>query len=463
MGEIGVGGGVTTNKSGVEVGVDAKLEFEFFLRLCIHDDPFGHGCSTLFDCKGDVDLSIDPDTSFTLSLAVNLSSGLPLLSASSVVFDVSIPSMSGLCDVAQKLISENLPKINKEITEKLSNVVKEGLKKVEEELANIQNVTLNKRGLSVGWMLSQEGTGTNESGVEVMGTLTTFLNGTPSPSFPSSPLPSPLSLSSPSHFSFLFSDSLFNALVYGEWASSPHVFSFSGHLLNQTVDVCLNLTRSPLVNFTRGSAASVTVWASVDVADPSFNVSVDLNMFGGANFSINSTGYLVASLSPKVTVNITKAVPPIPEIIEKLLEKLMEEIWANLSTKIDNYLTAHAPHIPNIPAIKAEQIEFGDSYILVLLETSSELRQLPHNKPGEYLTYLKFLLSPVDNTGGKDSISVSDANVGVESYFVAPLLDTFKTWGEILSGEEESYSNLKTFPCPDLSSLGAHQDDCTVG
>merc|ERR1712125_46745 len=114
--QITVKSSAVTSSTGLTIDVDFQFHFQFFLRLCIHDDPFGHGCSTLFHCKGNVDLIINGNTTLETALQANPTTGLLEFPSPSAKFDLSFPSMAGLCSKGQKGLRDAIPKINERVT-----------------------------------------------------------------------------------------------------------------------------------------------------------------------------------------------------------------------------------------------------------------------------------------------------------------------------------------------------------
>ena len=45
---------ITSAGGGLTALFGGQVKENFFVRLCIHLNPFGHGCDTLYGCKGDV-------------------------------------------------------------------------------------------------------------------------------------------------------------------------------------------------------------------------------------------------------------------------------------------------------------------------------------------------------------------------------------------------------------------------
>lgn len=99
-----------------------------FLRLCVHDDPFGHGCSTLFDCKGD--FAITPTAVFSALFPVSVKSGVPVVTATNVHLAIPSLAMPGLCDKAKDEIQQQLPTILKTVSESLPGTINKVLEPI---------------------------------------------------------------------------------------------------------------------------------------------------------------------------------------------------------------------------------------------------------------------------------------------------------------------------------------------
>ena len=148
----GVGLNLNTSASTDKLLVRASIQLTLqgFYRLCLHDDPFGHGCSTLDKCKGDFSLTpvIDAELAFK---PVVQADGKLAVNGSLATFDV-VSLNNNFCSWFQKGIDAAKPDIVKAGTKALEAVAES----VASSLTEAANGGFNTTTARVSWLFSND-------------------------------------------------------------------------------------------------------------------------------------------------------------------------------------------------------------------------------------------------------------------------------------------------------------------
>lgn len=121
IGDVSVAVSSLMEPAALSVDATVKVSVTGFVRLCLHDDPFGalarrplasaadmllvrarahtgKGCSTLYGCKGDFSVAVETLSNTTMSVTANAGTGLPSVTVTDEKASVPSLTSSGLCD-----------------------------------------------------------------------------------------------------------------------------------------------------------------------------------------------------------------------------------------------------------------------------------------------------------------------------------------------------------------------------
>eukprot|EP00003_Mantamonas_plastica_P013752 TRINITY_DN2394_c2_g1_i2.p1 TRINITY_DN2394_c2_g1~~TRINITY_DN2394_c2_g1_i2.p1 ORF type:complete len:354 (+),score=144.18 TRINITY_DN2394_c2_g1_i2:60-1121(+) len=180
-------GNMTISTSGINVDVGGSVEVEFNYRLCIHDDPFGHGCSTLYGCKGDgKQVTILGQGGLNMVLGVD-GKGDPMVTPSGENF-VAKETSDSICGKINDEIAKQMPGLSDKIKALIGPLFTEEVKKVLVEIPGTVNFGNDT---AIQWTLDNQ-TKTLNDAVQIVGDFTILSrknNNAPGPFKPTGGLP----------------------------------------------------------------------------------------------------------------------------------------------------------------------------------------------------------------------------------------------------------------------------------
>jgi len=410
---------VDSTTQGMQVALDFGAALDFFLRACLHTDPFGNGCTTLLGCKGDAYVRLQFSVRLNIVASANATTGQFEIDSSPTQVLVDFPNLqnSGLCNRVIEAIQQLQPDIEKN----LDGIVSPIVDSVFSAITNLVPFgTLPVNDVFALQLLFTSNSGTDQFGIGASAALLPLpINATSGqiedvqpPYKPNPVLPKPQSLLTVNDtIIFSISDALINNLI---WTYLHHFqisqVPFDFQLQNGTYEAILDISKQPTLTFTDqvGTNATQLTLSEVDITinDPILDVSFVLDLSIHAALFVNDDGFLMMQLSPddyNFQVSHVK-----PFYVKKPVESALETALKTYIPQVNGLLSQYKVRVS--PILNAQvDILYGAGYALLDLGSISTTKfaqeMLPH----------------------------------------------------ILSS---SFSTLSLLSCPDLSSLGAHQDNC---
>eukprot|EP01094_Clydonella_sp_ATCC50884_P013224 TRINITY_DN234_c0_g1_i2.p1 TRINITY_DN234_c0_g1~~TRINITY_DN234_c0_g1_i2.p1 ORF type:complete len:373 (+),score=44.10 TRINITY_DN234_c0_g1_i2:650-1768(+) len=348
--------------------------------------------------------------------------------------------MDGLCSYIGDKIYDALPGINDQLSNQLAAAVDQALAELQASIPSSFPIGPDH---TLSYQLTTN-TCTDDNGFNAMGAGSIAPNGvTPSgPYAPTPALPDATQFLSDSvDLSILLSDSLINNAIWTQYGLSNWTFSFPP---NSTA-VVANITQAPFIHFSSQpgtNATSINITGSASVDHNSLQTRFDFTALAHAALSVNSSGFVVITVSPDLDLYLSNSQPPVPLApIAAALRKAFQYAAADINAM----LQANAPHLP-----LAGTLTVSDGYAVFQAQMSGAEEALDDVMPDMIAESLQVIF-------------------GTAQKALARAFQLARTGALLGSGDGVSSRSVEVIgqsdeiQCPDLSALGAHLDDCSFG
>ncbi|EGD77598.1 hypothetical protein PTSG_08695 [Salpingoeca rosetta] len=344
-----VGLNVNTSASTDQLIIEASIQLTLqgFYRLCIHDDPFGKGCSTLDKCKGD--FSITPSLSATLAFTPIVESTNTLLVNGTVAGFRVLSLNNNFCSWFQKGIQAAEPDIIKAGTKALGEVAAS----IAASLTRAANSHINTTTARVDWLFSNETRNTRAGAAVLLDVMLITPSGVKAPAKQTAQ--PPLTQLTDNDIHVVLGDSLLSNSLFVLAEDGVLDFAFNVVIANQTVPINISFSDASDVRFKSGAAVDLNTTVAFPLlgktitANAVLTAAVTLNVTQTAahtfNVTVHATEATLSSIgqcSDKATCKVLQAVK---EYLDKHGAALVNEVLAKVPIAVSNQ------HVSDLRAI----------------------------------------------------------------------------------------------------------------
>eukprot|EP00698_Gefionella_okellyi_P020355 TRINITY_DN636_c0_g1_i1.p1 TRINITY_DN636_c0_g1~~TRINITY_DN636_c0_g1_i1.p1 ORF type:complete len:497 (-),score=121.93 TRINITY_DN636_c0_g1_i1:1040-2353(-) len=256
---VAVSASVSCSPVGLGFDFSGKGETEFNVRLCYHDDPFGKGCSTLDNCKGNYFVTLAGSGQFALRFAAGAGG---MLSVTSTTPSFSLPApATNMCGKMKDQMDSHLNELQqsflKMIEADIATLVQDILKYEPKQTIDVTS------GIAVHWALDGN-TGTQTNGLLLQGAadVLSLAHGSQAGPFkPRLEIPDATGFvaEGSDQVAIVLADSIFSNMMWAQWVTMQLSTQVNATFQSQNVLFTIDINQSPSVNFTSTAEPNTTL------------------------------------------------------------------------------------------------------------------------------------------------------------------------------------------------------------